>query len=81
MGMASLYYGFNLGPFRTNSTPTTIVTMQVICAITIVLSMFGALTSLCNQVMDSLPWLFKHFKKEEQFEDDVNTSEKVTGKA
>lgn len=63
--MASLIYGFELYPFWDNSTPATVLAMQVICAITMVLSMFGALTSLWQQIVGSLPWIFKRFEKEE----------------
>lgn len=59
LGMASLIYGFNMSPFRPNSGIPLVKAMQTMCALTIVLSMIGALVSLWSQVQGALPFLFR----------------------
>lgn len=83
MGMSSLIYGFRKQTFRNNSTPETAIAMQVMCAIIIVVCMFGPLTSLCSQIVGSFPWIFKRFEKDDLFEEEQEEQrqEQMSGKA
>lgn len=63
LGMSSLIYGFQLRPFRSNAGIPMVWAMQTICAITIVLSMIGAVVSLWSQVQGTFPFLFRWLER------------------
>lgn len=82
MGMASLIYGFEKSHFRNYSTPETVLTIQLISALTVVLSMFGPLSSLGTQIVGSFPWIFDRFEKKDSFEGvEEQRKENMTSKA
>lgn len=63
-GMGALILGFQKSSILRNSTPEVVLAMQIGCAVTIVLSLSGALRSFWRLVQGAVPSLF--YREEEE---------------
>lgn len=68
LGMASLIYGFNKFQFQLLTSAEGIVALQVLCGITIVLSLFGAAKSLWRLIQGSFPGFFYTEDEDDDFD-------------
>lgn len=67
-GMSSLIYGLNKFPIRQLTSADGIIALQVLCGITIILSLFGAAKSLWRLIQGAFPGFFYKEDDEDDFD-------------
>lgn len=78
LGMASLIVGFNKFQFQLVTSADGILVLQVLCAITIVLSLFGAGKSFWRLIQGTFPGLFYTENEEDDFDIEPRNETKGT---